>query len=211
MKRPRNYDPTSLGILQSLQNAGANPSHAFVVGAASTGTNMDALFQGQGGSLPPTVILDYVYGVAAYKSWNSQRNIHQVLDVMDEYRDAHYARIPPLPRDSPDDPDGTPGPDGDDPNDPDYIPSDGTVGPGDSTDPDFNSLVSRKRYTSTRRDENEMGKAMDNLNLFLMHIHGITPEQAAERRQKEMEQEERAAQEASRSKVAAWREHLGGH
>jgi hypothetical protein len=46
---------------------------------------------------------------------------------------------------------------------------------------------------------------MDELNIFLMYIHGITPGMAAERRQKEIEREERAAQEASRSKVMEWR------
>jgi hypothetical protein len=49
---------------------------------------------------------------------------------------------------------------------------------------------------------------MDELNMFLMYIHGITPEMAAERRQKEIEREERVAQEASRSKVMEWRNHL---
>jgi len=41
---------------------------------------------------------------------------------------------------------------------------------------------------------------MDELNMVLMYMHGITPEVAAERRQKEIEREERVAQEASRSK-----------
>ena len=49
---------------------------------------------------------------------------------------------------------------------------------------------------------------MDELNMFLMYIHGIAPEMAAERRQKEIEREERAAQEASRNKVMEWRDHL---
>ena len=59
-----------------------------------------------------------------------------------------------------------------------------------------------------RRDESDLSKAMDELNIVLMYIHGITPEVAAERRQKEKEQEERAAQEASRSKVMEWRNHM---
>ena len=46
---------------------------------------------------------------------------------------------------------------------------------------------------------------MDELNMVLMYLHGITPEVAAERGQKKLEQEERAAQEASRNKVAEWR------
>ena len=46
---------------------------------------------------------------------------------------------------------------------------------------------------------------MDELNMVLMYLHGITPEVAAERRQKKIEQEERAAQEASRNKVTEWK------
>ena len=49
---------------------------------------------------------------------------------------------------------------------------------------------------------------MDELNMFFMHIYGITPEMAAERNQKEIEWEEQAAQEASRGKVMEWRNHL---
>jgi len=41
-----------------------------------------------------------------------------------------------------------------------------------------------------------------------MRIYGITPEMSAEREQKEIEREERAAKEASRSKVMEWRNHL---
>ena len=63
----------------------------------------------------------------------------------------------------------------------------------------------RKRYTPTRRSG--LKETMDELNMFLMYIHGITPEMAAERRQKEIEREERAAQEASRSKVMGWKNH----
>jgi len=86
-----------------------------------------------------------------------------------------------------------------------------TDGPDDPTNPDYNPPESRRqRYTSTRREESDLAKAMDELNMVLMYIHGITPEVAAERRQKKIEQEERAAQEASRSKVMEWRNHLDG-
>ncbi len=128
---------------------------------------------------PSAVILNYVYGVAAYNSWHSKRG--NVL--MGDYRKTHYANIPPLTPAPPDDTDFTSGPD--DPNDPDYKPRE-----------------PRKRYR--RRDESDLSKAMDELNMVLMYMHGITPEEAAERRQKEIEQEERAAQEASRSKVMEW-------
>jgi len=108
---------------------------------------------------------------------------------MEAYRNRHYAQIPPLA--SPDDIDDTDvsGPELDDPKDPNYTPP-----------------QARKHYTPTRRSGLE--ETMDELNLFFMSIYGITPEMAAERRQKEIEREERAAQEASRSKVMEWRNHL---
>ena len=70
-------------------------------------------------------------------------------------------------------------------------------------DSDYKPSRPRKRYTPARRSGLE--EAMDELNRFLMYIHEITPEMASERKQKENEQEERAAQEASRSKVMEWR------
>ena len=141
----------------------------MLVAAHSAGANVDALFQGQGEGdlLPSTVILDYVYGVAAYQSWHSKHG--NVSTVMDAYHEKHYARIPPLP-----------------------LPEPG------------------ERYLSTkRRGESDLSKAMDELNMVLMYVtRGITPKEAAERRQKEIEQEEWAAQEASRSKVMEWRERM---
>jgi hypothetical protein len=123
--------------------------------------NVDALFRGEGFPLPSTVILDYLYGIAAYKAWRSRSG--DGFNQMRAYCNEHYAQIPPPPQ-------------------------------------------PRKRYAPTRRSGLE--EAMDELNMVLMYFHGITPEMAAERRQKELEREERAAQEASRSKVMEWRNHL---
>ena len=144
--------------LRAIQNAGIDPPPRFAHDALQ---NVDALFGGSGVRLPSTVILDYLYGIAAYKAW---RRRGDGLNRMQAYRNEHYAQIPPPP---------TPPP--------------------------------RKRYTSRRSGLEE---TMDELNMVLMYMHGITPEMAAERRQKEIEREERAAQEASRSKVMEWRNHL---
>jgi hypothetical protein len=81
--------------------------------------------------------------------------------------------------------------------------------PPDDTDDTDDTFEPGNRYTSTRRVESDLAKAMDELNMVLMYVTcGITPEEAAERRQKEIEQEERAAQEASRSKVMEWMKHM---
>jgi hypothetical protein len=108
---------------------------------------------------------------------------------MKAYRNKNYTNIqplPPAPRDDIDD-------------------GDVSSGPGDPNDDDYEPRKT-KRQTPTGRSG--MEKSMDELNMFLMYIHGITPDMAAERRQKEIEREERAAQEASRSKVMEWRNHL---
>jgi hypothetical protein len=162
IKKPENFDPKKLEIVGVLQNAGMVPPPDVAFLALQ---NVDALFGGIGVRLPSTVILDYIYGITAYKAWRSKRD--DGFDQMKAYRNEHYAQIPP-PSPSP-----------------------------------------RKHYPSTRRSGLE--EAMDELNMFLMYIHGITPEMAAERNQKEIEREEQAAQEASRSKVMERRNHLDVH
>ncbi|KAH9980904.1 hypothetical protein BGW80DRAFT_1267112 [Lactifluus volemus] len=133
------------------------------------GANVDALFQGDGDSPPSTLILDYVYGVAAYNAWQSK--FDGDFEVMKQYHDKHYKGL--------------------------------HTDPSDET---YDPHRSQKHSRTGRRDEreNDLAKAMDRLNRYVMHIRGITPEEAAERRQKEIEQEERAAQEASRNKVMEW-------
>ena len=140
--------------------------------------SVDALFQGDRNSLPFTVILDYCYGIAAYSAWCS--NPEDSFNIMATYRNEHYAF-------------GSATPDGI---------HDINVPRG--LDPsDSDSSGSEDLYTATRMDA-----TMDKLNRFLMHMSGITPEMAAEREKKAVELEERAAQEASRSKVLEWRDRL---
>ena len=154
--------------------------------SSDTGANVDVLFQGDRVMLPSTVILDYVYGVAAYKTWHSNR---EVPIVMNEYCKENYAQIPPLPHSPPDDTE------------------DNTPVPDNPTNTDYNP-TKQKHYKATR-DKSELARAMDELNMFLTCVmHAITPEEAAECRQKKVEQEEQAAQEASQSKVMEWREKL---
>jgi hypothetical protein len=149
--------------------------------------NVDAVFRDEGVPLPSTVILDYIYGVTAYKAWRSKRG--DGFNEMEAYHNEHYAQIPPPTPAPPDDTDGT----------------DVTSGPDDHKDSHYKP---RKLYPPTPRARSGLEETMDELNMFLMRIHGITPEMAAERRQKELEREERVAQEASRSKVMEWRNHL---
>jgi len=168
--------------------------------------NVDALFEGTGVPLPSTIILDYIYGITAYKAWGSKRG--DGFDQMKGYFDKHYAEITPPPLSSPDSPDD--GSDADVTSVPDdhndHNDTGVTSGPDDRNDTDHKHHKPRKHYPSTRRSGLE--ETMDELNMFLMYIHGITPEMAAERNQKKIEREERVAQEASRNKVIEWRNHL---
>lgn len=55
---------------------------------------MDAQFQGTGIPLPATAILDYMYGVAAYKRWMTEPG----QGVVENHYREHYASIPEPPR-----------------------------------------------------------------------------------------------------------------
>ena len=89
------------------------------------GQSIDALFQGTGHPLPPAIILDYSYGVAAYKCWRSRQD--EVHSLMRSY--------------------------------------------------------CREHYTSTRRGD-IMANAINDLNLDSMSLQEITPQEAANRREK---------------------------
>ncbi|KAH8988298.1 hypothetical protein EDB86DRAFT_2051219 [Lactarius hatsudake] len=156
---PPGYDPV---MAETFASAGRLRRHDV---AFTLGLNVDAVFQSTN-SLPPVVILDYVYGVATYNQWNSRRPDKTVHRVMGKYRKEHYINIP-------------------------------AVEPSPPTD-NYDG-----HYISTRTGD-VMTKAMDDLNAFLMFVRGITPEEAAKRGEKRMEEEELKAQEASRSKVMEW-------
>jgi len=136
--------------------------------AYNSGAHVDVQFRGSGPKallpealppLPPAIILDYVYGVAAYRMWRSDKE--RVHDVMSTYHREQYAGIPSLPRQSP--------------------------------------------TTETASQDDGMAQAMDDLNLLLMRVNGINPQDLADKWEKQMEEEERVAQEKSRSKVMEWR------
>jgi ABC-type transport system involved in cytochrome bd biosynthesis fused ATPase/permease subunit len=63
--------------------------------------------------------------------------------------------------------------------------------------------ASQQHYSSTRRGT-ELVTAMDNLNAFLMLLQGTLLEDAAKRWEKQMEEKEQIAQQASRKKVMEW-------
>jgi hypothetical protein len=186
LKEPTGYNPAAAATLASTGRI--DPIVAFALGL-----DVDARFQDI--SLPPAVIVDYMYGVAAYNRWSSRRDVD---DVMESYRAKHYAHIPvpPLPSPPSDDDD-----DDDAPFDLNFI-SGGSVDSHDRDHPPPTSLRQR-HYMSTRRGD-VMGKAMNDLNLALMFLQGITPQEAANRRERQMVEEELKAREAGQIKVTEW-------
>jgi hypothetical protein len=126
-----------------------------------------------------------MYGVAAYHRWQSPPSI----GIIDKYFEDHYKNIPvPPPRarapsrerensfDEQDDLE----------KDPTYYPPNG------------------RHRTKGRQHTSGMEKAMDDLHKIFMFVRGITPEEAAIRREKRLEEEEQMAQEAGRRKVIEW-------
>jgi hypothetical protein len=139
-------------VLNTYQQVRTTPPRSY---SFDLGLSVDANFQGTD-STPPMILLNFMYGVAAYKRWKSPPGV----DMINAYFAEHYQPIPvPPPKDS----------------DSDYLPED-----------------------------TPMVEAMDELNMVLMYLSGITPEEAAIRREKRLEEEEKMAQEAGRRKVTEW-------
>ncbi len=169
LKAPANFDPTRLSALLA---ASMPPNILFPAGA-----NLDILFQGTGNSPPSVVILDYMYGVAAFKSWGKETS----RKMLETYYESHYKPLllaAPNPQSSDD------GNDGDDPR-------------------DYDLDTSQQHYSSTGRGT-EMARAMDKLNAVIMSLKGTSPQEAAKREEERMEEEEQIARRASQSKVMEW-------
>jgi hypothetical protein len=126
----------------------------------------------------PAIILDYMYGVAAYRMWRSDKRVH---DVMSTYHREQYTDILPLTLLSP------------------------TSSVSTVWSVDFDNTLVDPDPDPTASQDDGMAQAMDDLNLFLMHVNGINPQDLADKWEKQMEEEEQVAQEKSRSKVMEWR------
>jgi len=156
-------------ILNMFQEARITPDRSYLF---DLGAPVDANFQGTD-STPPIILLNFMYGVAAYQRWKSPPG----LGMIKAYFTKHYETIPvPSPRA----PSGESSSDEqDDPNDSDYVPESG--------------------HKPSPRE-----KAMEELDMIFMYLRGITPEEAAIRREKRLKEEEQVAQEAGRRKVMGW-------
>jgi hypothetical protein len=144
----------------------------------------DARIAGTGISPPSTVVLDFLYGVAAYRRWRSGQNIEEV--VQHRFTE-HYKSIPIPPASLPSS-EGDRSPESDDLHDDDeYKP---------------NRRPRGRNHSSNVSDG--MLRAMDNVLMLSMLVKGTTPELMAAERQRREEVEELRAKETSRVKVQQW-------
>ena len=174
LKAPDDYDPAVLSAY-----LGMSARSLFAAGA-----NLDILFQGTGTSPPSDIILDFMYGVAAIQCWG----VGASQEILQKVYESHYKPLltVPGPHSGADSADDDGGDDGDDPRDADYDPN-----------------SSQQHYSSIRRGD-KMAKAIDNLNVLMMYLTGTSPQEAAARWEKRMEEEEEIARKASRNKVMEW-------
>jgi len=175
---PEGYDRGEAELmLNTLRQAMATPApRSYYIGLDyfGLGLSVDANFQGTDDTTPPIVLLNFLYGVATYKRWKSPPGVDIINAYFTEHYAEHYKTIP-VPQ-APSGESESPSDEQDDPNDPDCVPEDTT----------------------------SMDEAIDELNMVLMYLSGITPEEAAIRREKQLEEEEQMAQEAGRGKVMEW-------
>jgi len=142
----------------------------------SLGANLDLRFQGTGTQPLSDVILDYMYGVAAFKCWGVEAS----REMLQKYYESHYKSVllaAPNPHSGEAGSDS--GGDGDDPRDADYVLN-----------------ASQQHHSSISRDTE--------MNAFIMALQGTSQEDAAKRWEKRMDEEGRIAQQASPNKVMEW-------
>ena len=138
---------------------------------------------GTGTSPPPAILLDYMYGAAAYQRWGAGQGIDEVMRRRFSERYESIPIPPPSPPSSGSDPLG----ESDDSRDRDYAPR----------------AAKRVRYHTTKMSAG-MLQAMDNMRALSMLLKGTTPDAIAAERQRREEEEELRAREASQVKVLEW-------
>ena len=137
----------------------------------------DACIAGTGIPPPSTLILDFMYGIAAYLCWGSGQDIKEVM--RHRFTESYEPiPIPPAPVRDDDD---------DDDDDDEYVP---------------NRQPRSKNRCSKMSDG--MLRAMDNVLALSMLLKGTTPQLMAAERQKQEEAEEARAKAASCAKVQQW-------
>ena len=183
---PARYDRDQAQLMLNIfrqQRIPTDRSYYFGLDYFGLGLSVDANFQGTDDTTPPIVLLNFLYGIAAYQCWQSRPGI----SIIEKYFNDYYKKIPvPPPRAPSSEGENSFSEQDDSDKDPSYYPPKGRRRPKGT------------QHTSARE------KAMDDLGKISMFIKGITPEDAAVRREKRLEEEEQKAQEAGRRKAMEW-------
>jgi hypothetical protein len=152
--------------------------------------NHDARLVGTEDLLPPAVVLDYFYGVAAYQCWRSDKD--SVPEVLESYFREHYEPIlrqeHPIPTDDTDNG------------------QEDTNGDDGSDDPSWYSTSTHNSSEYSARRPQECLDAMDVvLNLSLRMQQQTIPQEVVARVQQQQHEEQLRERDVSRTKVEEWR------
>jgi hypothetical protein len=143
----------------------------------------DARIASSGILLPHSVLLDFMYGVAAYRRWGGGQDINEVMQH--RYTEC-YGSIP-IPSASPPSSDGDSSPE-----------------PEDLDNHEHEPDRRRRRRNHRSNMSDGMLCAMDDVLKLSMLLKGTTPQSMAAERQRREEEEELRAKKASRVKVQQW-------
>ena len=147
----------------------------------------DARIAGTGVSPPPSILLDFMYGVAAYECWGGGQDISEVM----QHRFAEHYESIPIPTPSPLSSD-----DGSSPE------------PNNVRDGDYKPNNRQKGRNHSSHMSGGMLDAMDNVLKLSMLLKGRTPQSVAAERERREEEEELHVQKAGQVKSQRWIETL---
>jgi len=172
----------------------------------------DALFrdtrQPRDGNAPPAaLLLDFMYGAAVYKRWGNGSEMKHVIhdQFVDKYQSIPILQKPVDPSSGEDS-----GSECSDPTDGNYVDpgftfrSDRTQSRSEPHDPNYIDPGLEFQSNRAWRPRDSMIKAMDDMNLVMMRMSGITPEARAAQWQKEEEEKQLKDEEFSQAKVLEW-------
>lgn len=148
-----------------------------------------------GNGPPPAVLLDFVYGAAAYKLWGTGQEMAKEIQRKFE---GEYFNIPVIPRESfsPFSEDS-----GDEPDDPNDFQS--NLAGSRSKLQKFSTHAERGSNDASRT-QGSLIDGMDSMNALMMHLRGVTPEMMIAKQRKNEEEEQLKDEADSRSKVLEW-------
>jgi len=135
---------------------------------------------------PPSILLDYIYGVAAVKRWAA----NDMESTLEERHKAVFKKIPPLPHS------------------PLTSSDEDDVEPDGATDADHVPPGARRRHgTRHKSKQSELSRAMDVAFQFSMFFKGYPPgTTVAMMRRKQEEEAELHSRHAGRETVKRWLE-----